>query len=815
MLTLRSGLVFGLIAGVEQLAALAVTVGLSGPGWAVGLTCAVILNAVVARGLVQFGADALGPADLVTLARATCVCGVAALVVDSFVQAPAIRTLLALTVAALVLDAVDGWVARRTRTSKFGAQFDGEVDAFLILVLSVYVAPLVGWWVLTIGAARYAFAVAGWAVPWLRGQLPPRYWRKVAAATQGIVLTFAAAEVLPPALTQVALVGALVLLAESFGRDVWWLRRHRYAEPAEPVGAVAGLDDVPEDDLSIAGGDRPSGGRRRWRAVAATATNVLALLLVWFALVAPDQAHRLTPSAFLRIPVEGLVVASLAIVLPSRARRIVAAVVGVLLALLAIVKILDMGFFAALDRPFNPVTDRSYFGPAVELVGDSIGQVGAVVAVAAAVVLVLAILVCMPLSIGRLTGLVATHRSSSFRALMALVVIWMACAVSGLQTEQGEPIASTDAGSLAIGQVRAITAGVNDEARFEAAAAVDHFRDTSDGELLTGLRGKDVFVVFIESYGRISIEGSPSSPQVQAVLDAGTSRLRASGYSSKSAFLTSPTFGGLSWLAHATLQSGLWIDNQGRYDRLLSSERMTLSGAFSDAGWRTLAVMPSNRRRWPEGRNFYQLDKIYDRRNIGYVGPRFGFSIMPDQYALSAFHRLALARRDSTPVMAQIELASSHPPWAKTPRMIPWSSLGDGSVFKRMAEDVAVPVQELWDDPDDVEAAYGKSITYSLRTLISFVEKYGDEDLVLVVLGDHQPSTVVSGHGGSRDVPITIIADDPTVMNRISGWGWDDGMRPESQAPVWPMDAFRDRFLAAYSPQPPQIPSRPAPQPHR
>ena len=810
MLTLRNGLVFGLIAGVEQLAALAVTVGLSGLGWAVGLTCAVILNAVVVRGLVRFGADALGPADLVTLARATCACGVAALVADSFVQAPATKTLLALTVAALVLDAVDGWVARRTRTSKFGAQFDGEADAFLILVLSVYVAPMVGWWVLAIGAARYAFAVAGWGVPWLRGQLPPRHWRKVVAATQGIVLTFAAAEVLPRALTQVALVGALVLLAESFGRDVWWLRRHRYAVPAEAADVVEPAD-VPEPGLSIAGGDRPSGGRRRWRAVAATATNVLALLLVWFALVAPDQAHRLTPSAFVRIPVEGLVVASLAIVLPSRPRRILAAVVGVLLALVAIVKILDMGFFAALARPFNPVTDRGYFGPAIDLVGDSIGQIGAAVAVVAAVALVLAILVCMPLAIGRLTGLVARHRSWSLRILTALMVIWMACSVSGLQIGQGEPIASANAGRLAIGQVRAITAGVRDEQRFQAEAAVDHFRDTAGGELLTGLRGKDVFVVFIESYGRISIEGSPSSPQVQALLDAGTSRLRASGYSSKSAFLTSPTFGGLSWLAHATLQSGLWIDNQGRYDRLLSSDRMTLSAAFSDAGWRTVAVLPSNRRRWPEGKSFYQLDKIYDRRNIGYEGPRFGFSLMPDQYALSAFQRLALAKRDSTPLMAQIELASSHPPWAKIPRMVPWSGLGDGSVFVRMVEDVAIPIQELWDDPDDVKAAYEKSITYSLSTLISFVERYGDEDLVLVVLGDHQPSTAVTGHGASRDVPITIVAHDPTVMNRISGWGWQDGMRPDPQALVWPMDAFRDRFLAAYSPQPPQIPSRPAP----
>ena len=72
-----------------------------------------------------------------------------------------------------------------------------EVDAFLILVLSVYVARSVGPWVLAIGVARYAFVVAGWLLPWLREPLPPRYWRKVVAAIQGIVLTVAAADVLP------------------------------------------------------------------------------------------------------------------------------------------------------------------------------------------------------------------------------------------------------------------------------------------------------------------------------------------------------------------------------------------------------------------------------------------------------------------------------------------------------------------------------------------------------------------------------------------------------------------------------------------
>ena len=144
-----------------------------------------------------------------------------------------------LTVVALVLDAVDGWIVRRTGTATpLGAQFDGEVDAFLILVLSVYVARSAGAWVLAIGAARYAFLAAGWLLPWMREQLPPRHWRKVVAATQGIVLAIAAADVLPLAVTQVALLVALALLSESFGRDVAWLWSHRYAWHARVAAAA-------------------------------------------------------------------------------------------------------------------------------------------------------------------------------------------------------------------------------------------------------------------------------------------------------------------------------------------------------------------------------------------------------------------------------------------------------------------------------------------------------------------------------------------------------------------------------------------------
>ena len=548
-----------------------------------------------------------------------------------------------------------------------------------------------------------------------------------------------------------------------------------------------------------------AGHRSGFRTAAAWVITVLACLLVWFALVGPNELGGLTPGAFVRIPLEALLFVGAVLLLPPRAGRIAAVAVGVALGLLAIVKVLDMAFFAALSRPFDPEVDGGYFGSAVGVLGDSIGRTDAIVATAAAALAAVAVLVFAPLSVLRLTRIVGRHRATSLRAVTALGVVWALCAVAGAQLVPGAPLASTSAAGLAFDEVGQVYAGIKDQQTFAKTAAVDAFRNTPGADLLTGLRGKDVIVAFVESYGRVAVQGSAFSPQVDAVLDAGTRRLRAAGFSAKSAFLTSPTFGGISWLAHSTLQSGLWINNQLRYNDLVTSDRFTLSDAFKRAGWRTVSDVPADDVYWPQGTSFYHYDKLYNSLNVGYVGPKFSYAPVPDQYTLSTFQRLELAKPNRAPVMAEIDLVSSHTPWAPLPHMIDWNQLGDGSVFDGMPEQGQSP-GVVWRDPSQVRTAYGQSIEYSLNALISFVETYHDNNLVLVVLGDHQPATIVTGQGASHDVPITIISHDPAVMDRISPWGWQDGMRPSPDAPVWPMDAFRDRFLNAYGPHPPTTP---------
>lgn len=227
MIEVRRGLVGCVLGLVVLLAVLTRSSGIGAAAWTVGLACGAALAVATARRAVVDGVDAFGPADLVTLTRATLACGVAALVAGAW-STDVVSALVPLCVVALALDFVDGRIARRTHTaSAFGARLDGEADAFLILVLSVHVARSAGAWVLAMGLVRYAYALATWVLPWMRQDLPPRYWRKVVAAFTGIALLVAASGHAPVVVTYVGLVVALVLLTESFGWDVVWLWRRR------------------------------------------------------------------------------------------------------------------------------------------------------------------------------------------------------------------------------------------------------------------------------------------------------------------------------------------------------------------------------------------------------------------------------------------------------------------------------------------------------------------------------------------------------------------------------------------------------------
>ena len=329
-----------------------------------------------------------------------------------------------------------------------------------------------------------------------------------------------------------------------------------------------------------------------------------------------------------------------------------------------------MGFHFAFDRPFHPLYDTAYAGSAVGLLGDSVGHAGAVVVQIGAGLLVVALIALLPLSAVRLTRLVATHRRLSIRVLALLTAIAMVTTLSGARLGPARPIASTASARLAYTHAAQVRDDLRDQREFVRALEAGSLPDTPDDDLLTGLRGKDVLARLRRE---LRAHGARPPQVVESALDAGERRLQKAGFSSRQRL---SHLADLRWPQLAgplTLQSGLWVDNQRRYDHLVTLDRLTLTDAFGRAGWRTVADAPANDEDWPAATTYYHYDQVYDRRNVGYAGPEFSYASMPDQYTLAALQRLELERPHRAPVMAEIDLVSSHTPWAPLPRLVDWN----------------------------------------------------------------------------------------------------------------------------------------------
>ncbi|MFB2600344.1 CDP-alcohol phosphatidyltransferase [Herbiconiux sp. P17] len=531
--------------------------------------------------------------------------------------------------------------------------------------------------------------------------------------------------------------------------------------------------------------------RRRWVSL------VAAILLLAATPLLPGVVTAGTPAAFARLPWESIVVVLLLAVMPWRRWRVaVAAAFGLLVVLASVLAGVDAGFESALDIHFDPL-EWQRLGEAYGVFEDSVGPVAATISIVVLAIAVVMLVVALGWAALRVGAAIRTGPALSLTVTSTVAVAWIVAALLGAQLVPGQPAAAAASLDAITAATSRAAAGLSALADLPRTIAADPYRDTPGSELLTALRGKDVVFAFIESYGEVALHDARFSGGIRQVLRDGEAQLAEDGYSFQSAFLTSPTFGGISWFAHSTLQTGLWIDKQSIYDAVMQSDRFALSEAFRAAGWRTVSDSPSNTQPWPYGTSFYGYDTLYDANNVGYEGPSFGYAQIPDQYTWKYFadHELAAPH---PPVMAEIDLVSSHTPWAPLPQLVPWSEAGNSAVYDPQPEQ-GQPASLVWQDPLQVQQAYARSIQYALGALFSFLDNSDDPNLVVVVLGDHQPATIVSGQDANHDVPISIIAKDPAVFQSIAGWHWHDGLVPASDAPIWPMDAFRDRFLAAFS----------------
>jgi hypothetical protein len=525
--------------------------------------------------------------------------------------------------------------------------------------------------------------------------------------------------------------------------------------------------------------------------------TILAIVLLVAVPLIPGVLATGSPAALFRLPVESIIAILLLTVLPWRPARIVVAILfGAFVVVALALAGLNQAFEYALDVHFDP-NDWQQVGDGFGVVRDSIGTPAAIAVVLLVGLVAVATAWALAWAALRVDAAIRDRRVPGRAALSTVAAVWVVASLAGSQLVAGQPAAAsasldsiTSAASIASSTLSA-QANLADQIRN------DPYKDVTASDLLTSLRGKDVIIAFIESYGRVALDDPAISGDVEQVLHDGEGQLAAEGYAAQSAWLTSPTFGGVSWLAHSTLESGLWINKQSLYDQVTKTDRLTLAAAFGNAGWDTVSDVPSDTHPWSVGTSFYHYGTMLDTNNAEYHGPAFGYARIPDQYTWKYFSDQYLAGTHD-PVMAEIDFVSSHTPWAPLPRLVPWDQIGDGSIYSTQLTGQD-STSDIWSDPKRIKQAYGQAIQYSLASLFSFVQNSDDPNLVLIVLGDHQPAAVVSGDNASRDVPISVISKDPAVFAAISGWQWEDGMLPSADAPLWRMDAFRDRFLDAFS----------------
>lgn len=507
-----------------------------------------------------------------------------------------------------------------------------------------------------------------------------------------------------------------------------------------------------------------------WRTVAA-------LALLWGTLLVCGLGAGTGPAAFLPVPVE-LPALILLLSLPPRAARLLRPLLVLLMMAALVLAGADLVMRNLLDRGFNPASDLPLIRNLLDLLAESFGRLPVAAVLVAAVLLVPALAAALWRATGTISGLAPTLRARlGLMTVLILSATTGGAGASGFLLDKGVETARTFA------ELRL----------FRQAARLDPWRATPPD--LARL-DRDVVIVFVESYGRTSFDTDFYAAAHLPILRAAQSRLQAEGLAMRSGFVTSPTHGGQSWLAHATLANGLRIDDQTRYRAALASGRQSLFHLARRAGFRTATVAPGITRPWPEAAGM-GFDRVLTAPDLGYAGKPFNWVTMPDQFTLAAFDRLTAGTADDPrPLFAQVVLISSHAPWVPVPQMIGWDQLGDGHAFDRMATQ-GDPPEVVWRDPSRVAAQYRDAISYSLATVLDYARLHAANPPLLIVLGDHQAATAI-GQDARREVPVHVIGPAPLV-DRVADWGLSPGLVPPPASPAIPMEDLRDLFLRSFS----------------
>jgi energy-converting hydrogenase Eha subunit A len=528
-----------------------------------------------------------------------------------------------------------------------------------------------------------------------------------------------------------------------------------------------------------------------------TGALVLAAVVLYLVLVQPNHPAAMTWRALAVFPLElPVILLGLAALGPGRASTVIRLLLVPALTIVAVLKTADFASFTALSRGFNPVADLPLIDASVRLIAGTVGPLAAAGAVAGAVAVVALLAALLWWATGVWSRIDLSRRAARFSGAAAVLAAGVAAAEIAEASRAWNPPGSIPGAAftarLGIERVELATRTVAELRVFRAAAAADPFAGT--GPLLDAI-GRDVMVVFVESYGRTSIDTPYFAEVHRQTLAEAEARLLDLGLAMRSGYLASPTRGGQSWLAHGTLANGLWIDDQTRYAAAIASGRETLFHIADRSGFRTAAVMPAITLDWPESARM-GFETVLAAKDLGYRGKPFNWVTMPDQFTLAALDRLLRTGEDPRPLFVQVALVSSHAPWVPVPDLLDWDSLGDGTVFDEVATS-GDPPDVVWRDTDRVREQYRLSIDYSLQTVFDYAARHAGDPPLMIVLGDHQAAGFVA-LDERPDVPVHLIGP-PDLVAKAAEWGWTPGLVPGDDVPVRPMDEMRDLFIRTFS----------------
>ena len=340
------------------------------------------------------------------------------------------------------------------------------------------------------------------------------------------------------------------------------------------------------------------------------------------------------------------------------------------------------------------------------------------------------------------------------------------------------------------------------QARFVVAAS----RSARDRELpglalpkggVDGLKGDDVLLLFLESYGAVTYDDPGIARVVAPARDELAHAAAESGRHVVSAYASSPTFGGGSWLAHASFMSGVEVRDTGDYMLLLTQERETWPKLFEAAGYRALAVMPGMRSAWPEG-SFYGFDTIYDEAALDYHGPDFGWWRIPDQFSLARATELEARTESHAPRMIFMPTINTHIPFLPVPPyQADWNRVLKADPFP--AEDVKASLAAA-PDWEALGGPYAASFVYTFTYLAGYVRDRAGADQTLVLLGDHQPAASVAGVGARWDVPVHVVTSHADVAAALVAAGFVEGVAlAPQQRPLMTLPELSVLLLETFS----------------